>query len=333
LLLACWVIVVAPSAMAQEAAAGSCRNGRSAMLSGLDRSHVRGEFRIFYTLEGRHALADVRDVNRNGIPDKVEDVATQLTVGGRIFSEVMGLIHPLEQPRYARATSIDVFLLNMEKGNGLAYDEVMNYRHANDGSGGRCALRIDLKNSHSNQNVTPIHELFHQYQYGYSMFKARWFLEGTARWAEYALRAGSGPQRPLPTTLPALQEQVFSRTYASSTVWNRLGKILDPVGRLQLPADLARSTYVDGSLVIHDDLLHGAGFIKTLFEMLGQLSHQVAERNAWRYYDWKEEDQRSAVHDVEMFRTVLQSVHRQARKERISTPELERFLALQVDLK
>ncbi|MBT2336856.1 hypothetical protein J7E49_23490 [Variovorax paradoxus] len=322
------------AAAAQETAPGSCRTARNATLSGLDRSYVRDEFRILYTLEGEHALPDARDLNRNGVPDKVEDVATQLVVGRRIFSEVMGLTHPMRQARNARTASIDVFLFKMEKGNGRSYDEATNYRLGIDAPNGHCALRIDLLNSHSNQNVTPAHELFHQYQYGYTMFKARWFLEGTARWAEYALRMGVGAERPLPATLPALQEQVLSETYAASTMWNRLATLLDPEGRLKLPADLARTTYVDGSPVIHDDLLRGAAFMKALFEALGPLDRQVSARNGWPTFGWKEEDQRSAAHDAEIFREVLQVVRAQARRAGTSssTAEMEAFLALQAAL-
>jgi len=295
--------------------------------------HVHDEFRIFYTLDGEHRLPDARDANRNGVPDKVEDVATQLVVGRRIFSEVMGLTHPMRQARNARTASIDVFLFKMEKGNGRSYDEATNYRLGIDGPQGHCALRIDLLNSHSNQNVSPAHELFHQYQYGYTMFKARWLLEGTARWAEYALRPGAGPERPLPGTLQALQAQVFSESYAASAMWNRLATLLDPGGRLELPPDLMRITYTDGSPVVHDGQLRGAALMKALFEALGPLDHQVSARNGWATFGWKEEDQRSAAHDAEIFREVLKVVRALAQRSGADvTAELEAFLALQAAL-
>src|SRR5690606_11826160 len=103
---------------------------------------------------GHHALANTRDRNENNIPDQVEDVATQMVAAQRLYSEVIGLKNPLSMPRYARVKSIDVFLLNMKKGNGITYDEVINYRLGFDGSEGRCSLRIDLRNSLPNQNIT-----------------------------------------------------------------------------------------------------------------------------------------------------------------------------------
>jgi hypothetical protein len=332
------------AARAQQSAPGPCRPGNNTPFSALDRIHVRDEFRIVYAAAGPHALADLRDLNANGIPDKVEDVATQLVAGRRLFSEVMGLAAPLRQPRYAQATAIDVFMLKMEKGNGLAYDEVMNYRLAFDSAAGRCALRIDLLNSRSNRNPTPVHELFHLYQYGYTMFKPRWFLEGTARWAEHALRPGSGPQDALPLSPQALQAQLFGTTYAASKVWNRLAFLLDPVGRLRLPPGMESLAYVDGTRVIHDDELHGAAFMKALLESLASLDRDVGARQGWPAYQWKEADQRSARHDAQIFKKVQDVVRVEApRSNAVSAPnamstpsavspanasELDAFLAL-----
>lgn len=314
--------------LAQDVTAGACRKGSARVFPGLDQIYVRDEFRIIYALEGRHALANVQDFNHNGIPDQVEDVATQLVVGRRLFSDVIGLTHILEQPRYQFASSIDVFLLDLKRGNGLSYDEVMNYRFDFDGAEGHCALRMDIKNTLSNQNVTPAHELFHQYQYGYTMFKARWFLEGTARWAEYTLRPGYGAQATLPQTTKDLQKQVFSQTYAAGKIWNRLGTILDPAGRLPLPPDLKRQVYVDGSPVIHGDMPRGASFIKGAFEALAKASDEASARNAWDRYNWAEQDQRSSAHDQEMLRAILGVADRKASEGDISSSELDGFLKL-----
>lgn len=335
--LVCAVAVMC-EAGAQQTASGPCRAGRSTDFPTLERIHVRDEFRIVYSVAGPHALPDARDLNGNGVPDKVEDVATQLVAGRRLFSEVMRLVMPLRQPRYAKATAIDVFMLKMEKGNGLAYDEVMNYRLGFDGAEGRCALRIDLLNSHGNQNPTPAHELFHLYQYGYTMFKPRWFLEGTARWAEYALRPGSGPQSPLPQSPQALQERVLGTTYAASSMWNRLAFLLDPAGRMALPSALAQLSYVDGSRVVHDDQLHGTAFMKAVLESLALLDREVGTRQGWPAFQWKEADQRDARHNPDIFKTLQRVVRTEARRvsavsasnaaPTANPGEVEAFLAL-----
>lgn len=294
----------------EDDTAGLCRNGSSRPFSGLNRIYVRDAFRIIYATHGHHALPNVRDLNENGVPDQVEDIATQMIAARQIYTDIIGLEHPLSMPRYARVESIDVFLLDMKGGNGSAYDEVINYRLGFDGDDGRCALRIDVKNSLTNQNVTPAHELFHLYQYGYSMFKARWFLEGTAQWAEYALRPGAGPQSSLPTTSEAAQDELFSQAYRASGLWNRLAAATHPAGRLRLPEKLAGRTYVDGSPVIHDDILHGPAFIRAAFEELESLSASLSSRKGWSRYNWEEVDQKSPAHNEEMFHRVMQALGR-----------------------
>ena len=316
----------ARSATAPSAGPGVCREMDAGRISQLDRIYRRGEFRIIYTVQGAHALASTVDRNGNGIPDRVEDVATQLVAARRIYSGVIGLDHPLDMPRYARVRSIDVFLLDMKEGNGLAYDEAVNYRLAFDGPEGRCTLRIDVGIDLANQNPTPAHELFHLYQYAYSMFKARWFLEGTARWAEHALRAGAARESPLPATGPALQDRFFSQTYRAASLWNRLARISDPVGRITLPDDLVNAVYLDGGVVVHDNLLHGAGFMKALLEEMGEQSAHVASLRGWNRFNWNEADQKSQMHDQMMFEAVRRALMRSVTAETSRTAELQGFL-------
>lgn len=313
-------------AMAAEAAAGICRNDSSSVFKTLDQVYRREEFRIIYTTQGEHALVSTADRNANGTPDQVEDVATQLIATRRIYSDIIGLDPPLDMPRYARAQSIDVFLFDMKGGNGLGYDEVVNYRLAFDGSGGRCTLRIDLSSRLGNQNVTPAHELFHLHQYAYSMFKARWFLEGTARWAEYALRAGTGPGQSLPQTKDAIEARLFFQTYQAELLWNRLAGITDPVGRLPLSQDLTQAEYLDGSIVIHDDALHGVGFMKALLEALDSQSAEIATRKGWNRYNWAEADQTSPEQNQEILQAVIRAFSRSIEGQSAQTPEIETFL-------
>jgi len=314
--------------MAVEAAPGSCRNDSSSVLGTLDQVYRRGEFRIVYTTQGEHALTSTADRNTDGIPDQAEDVATQLITARRIYSAIVGLNPPLDMPRYARAQSIDVFLFDMENGNGLAYDEVVNYRLAFDGPDGRCTLRIDLSNRLGNQNVTPAHELFHLHQYAYSMFKARWFLEGTARWAEYALRAGTGPEQSLPETKEGIEAQLFSQTYQAERLWNRLAGITDPVGQLPISQDLAQAEYTDGSMVIHDNALHGVVFMKALLEELDSQSAQVATRRGWSRYNWAEADQTSSEQDEEILQAVIRAFSLSIEEQFAHLPEIETFLSV-----
>jgi len=48
-------------------------------------------------------------------------------------------------------------------------------------------------------NSTPAHELFHLYQYGYALFKQRWYLEGMAKWMETVFK----PEEPVSIAMTA----------------------------------------------------------------------------------------------------------------------------------
>ncbi|OGS40745.1 MAG: hypothetical protein A3J82_06505 [Elusimicrobia bacterium RIFOXYA2_FULL_69_6] len=93
----------------------------------LDRFHQQDEFRVFYTLSGvQDALppGSRRDADGDGTPDLVQDVAAQLVAARRVFTEVLGLRHPLQSPRYGgKPKVVNVNLMDFDEGNGTTYDE------------------------------------------------------------------------------------------------------------------------------------------------------------------------------------------------------------------
>ena len=163
--------------------------------------------------------------------------------------EVFKLRHPLNSPRYREeAKFIDVnvgslplsTIFNPEKvkGNGSAGDAVVNYhRGFDDPSGGVGVLTIDISKRLSTENLSPAHELFHLFQYGYTAFKNAWFLEGTARWIESAFRKGGGTPEMLPLT-PEDQTKLFTMSYNAGGFWNKLARPDDSQGKLELPVEL-----------------------------------------------------------------------------------------------
>jgi hypothetical protein len=233
----------------------------------------------------------------------------------------------LRKPRYANPTAFDVLLFNLGAGGGGTGDEVINYS-ANGNDKGRCVLRIKLHNGNLNTNVSPAHELFHLYQWGASMFKQRWFMEGTARWSEHVLLAAPAPEKPLPADEAALKQNFLSQVYAAGPIWNRLAALLDPAGRLNLPPNLQALTYLDGQKVVRDDELHGAAFMKALFAEMGKSSLAIAQREGWKAYNWREADQRNPAFDKDILHAVLIVARRQAQEQGVKNAELEAFLQL-----
>ncbi len=52
----------------------------------LEECYVEDEFRVFYTFEGESALSPSQreDADRNGVPDKMQNIARQLVVARQL---------------------------------------------------------------------------------------------------------------------------------------------------------------------------------------------------------------------------------------------------------
>ncbi len=281
----------------------------------LDRMHPAGEFRIFYAVGGPDALPERADVNSNGVPDRVENIALQLVTARSLYVDVLKLRPPLESPRYAgRARFIDVhvatppFRPGAKRQNGQAGDAIVNYRRPCDPAGGVGALTIDIANDLPPANLTPAHELFHSFQYGYTLFKNAWFLEGTARWSEHALRRGVGRVEDLPAT-PEAVRRLFEASYDAAGFWNGLAAALDPDGRMRLPDALRTATYVGGTpRVIGDDTLNGADFMRRLLEALDRADDVVSKAEGLDPLDWKEARQKSPANHASIWAAVIETL-------------------------
>src|SRR5690606_26182465 len=92
-------------ARAQQSELPAWKQRRSA----LERTHQVGEFRIYFALQGEDSLPDAGDKNGNRIPDRIDNIALQLTTARDLYTEVLALRHPLESRRYkGQAKFIDV---------------------------------------------------------------------------------------------------------------------------------------------------------------------------------------------------------------------------------
>lgn len=295
----------------------------------LDQLHQVDEFRVFYTLTGHDALPDPTDKNDNGVPDRIENIAIQLVVARSVYVDAMKLQHPLQSPRYKdKAKFIDVHVACMpldpgaKKANGQAGDGIINYNRAGDPEGGCPAMTIDISNDLAFDNLTPAHELFHSFQYGYTMFKNSWFLEGMTRWAEFALRKGAGQPGYLPRNKQELSE-LFSAKYEASKFWYTVAAISDPRGRLPISSDVRRTTYIGTpQRVIQDDVLFGTYFMKQILERLGEADHVVTQEKDLEPFGWKESQQRSPDNNPHIWAAMVDVIREYARR----SPQLTMML-------
>ncbi len=139
--------------------------------------------------------------------------------------------------------AIDVNVWTLGNKNGSAGDAIVNYHRPSDPPEGVEVLTIDLSAKLPPRNLSPAHELFHQFQNGYSQFKNAWYYEGMARWSEDLFRSGAGAADALPASGTEL-EALFARSYDASRTWQALARATDPEGRVRLPPALCETRYL-----------------------------------------------------------------------------------------
>ncbi|MDH6150486.1 MULTISPECIES: hypothetical protein [Paraburkholderia] len=285
--------------------------------------------RVFYTRSGDNQIVDQTDVNSNGVPDYVENVARQAAAARKAFN-LLAFRDPLESARYRAASYIDINLGNIS-GNGLAYSEPSSYS-AVPQRGDACSIRIDIS---SRLDKFPgswsvvSHELFHLYQYGYMGFKRSWLLEPTANWAERVIRTGSlypAPDvaQPLPASMTEMQSRVFTQSFPYD-FWSRLASFMDEADEvMHLPNALRYATYTDGTSIFKDDYIRGLAFLSTVLQSLEAESTIVSSLNDWPPYRWGA-NQSSASHDVR----ILKVIQRAVRRTGVRNYEIDSFLAIE----
>jgi len=264
----------------------------------LDRVYALNQFRIFYTLNGQHALADQSDEDANGVPDLVENIATQFEAADVIYHAALGFMPPRLNSRYKdQVQTIDVHVLSQEY-KGKSGDRVIHYRYKILGKKRLGALSITLSRQLQTGNLTPAHELFHAYQNGYTMFKNRWFTEGTSRWAEYAFKQGTGEQEELPNSQADL-ENLFRKTYDAKYFWNRLTHLCTGKNSVfKVPEVVLNKTYAGtDQLVVEGNDLDGYEFMVQLFENLDRYDLLAARERGFAEHDWQESEQKSPANN------------------------------------
>ncbi|MGO3127721.1 MAG: hypothetical protein ACTIJY_06590 [Luteimonas sp.] len=270
----------------------------------LDRVHEAGAFAIHYTTRGEHALASSADLDEDGIPDAIQDIATQLVAASAYYSDVLGLRFPLAQPRYAHAGRIRVFVVSLRQGRGVAYDEVVRETSSRTSVTLDCGLKMLIdRNVAADRNATPAHELFHLYQYGYAMFKRSGYLEGMARWLESAFLGDAASSRGDVAVDKESCVDVMSRSYAAAGFWRGRGST-QPGLASALPPSLRRARYVGGAPVFRVATFEGGYAVRPVLEALQSASAAASVDMGLAPHDWPEALQRSARFDSTICRAV-----------------------------
>ncbi len=228
----------------------------------LNHMYKINEFKIFYTLTGKDKLPYKYQIDKdnNSVPDYIESIGTQLNRASIIFKE-LGFINPLNSQRYKNKASFISVSVKSLKNNGIAFDGISN-----------SYLSIHISNNLSPYSLTPLHEYFHLIQNGYTMFKNRWFTEGTARWSEFLFRETKGNRSELPSTIEQLNKDFLNQTYDADVYWNQMA-------------------YLCGKKNINQ--IYGYDFMRQILEDLEKADKKVSQNRNYNKYQWKEKNQKS----------------------------------------
>lgn len=264
----------------------------------LEKVHIAGPFRIFYSERGKHALAERNQADKNtaGTPAFIEKIGNKLVFARHLYLESFGFADPLESARFkGRVQHIDVHFMRIA-GQGTSADGIhhLDYQAIPGKTAG--ALIITLTAYLAADSVSPEHELFHTFQYGYTSIKNAWFTEGTARWVDYAFKQGTGEVRVLPRQQKGL-EDFLMMSYGAKHLWRRLAQLCDTHdGAFILPRDIPAS--LPGGLYGDFDLtIHAYPFMRSLFENLNSMEKSISRQRGYQLFEWHESEKRSPLND------------------------------------
>lgn len=189
----------------------------------------RGVFRFFYRLdETSQAPLDISCTTIGEVPDYIVKNAMAFQNAYDIFTQRLGLRDPLVSRYFNDAEYIDIFIEDIPKQRGLVSGRTIDMHmcteniHECQGKSIRIRLHRDLIKG----SATPIHELFHVFQYGYAPFTNAWFMEGLARWSQNLTHKRKMHPEKLPQTVEELN-RLFKRAHDAEYFWRRLWTLID----------------------------------------------------------------------------------------------------------
>ena len=259
--------------------------------------YQQGIVYVIYDETGDKAVKDKTDLNSNGVPDVVEDIATQVNAAREVYKDVFNFPDPLTSPRFKNATSIEVDIDSKTemKVNGQAFSASRkNSKH----DPNERAVHIRVANTvNPRKNPTIAHEYFHLIQYGTTYFRNGWYLEGMARWSEDSVSKiknyPSGADVSVKLNSEAAENQIFEGKYkVASELWYPLA--VNMKDKATIPSDIMNKyKYVDGSPVFHDNVFYGPNVMRKVLQVM-KSKEDIAAEKFGGMAKWRKDGQRDA---------------------------------------
>ena len=257
--------------------------------------YQQGVVYVIYEQEGEAAVKDKADINSNGVPDTVEDIATQVNAAREVFNTVFNFPDPLVSERFENVTSIEIDIDSREKmeHNGQAFSGV---RKSSKHNPNERAILIKVANTvNPRKNATPAHEYFHLIQYGATYFRNGWFLEGMARWSQDSVskinRYPHAIDIPWKLKNKASAEKIYKSNYnAANHLWYPLAVNMND--KATIPDELVNKyKYVDGSPVFEDNIIYGPNVMREVIRVM-KSKEDLAASEFGGVEKWRKDGQR-----------------------------------------
>ena len=235
--------------------------------------YQQGVIYVIYDVEGARAVKNKADINSNGVPDVIEDIATQINAAREVFNGVFDFPDPLNCEHFKKVTSIEIDIESkaaMKQFDGLAYDRIRKKSKHNPNER---VLYLKIANTTDpHKNSTAAHEYFHLVQYAANYFRNHWYLEGMARWSQDVVEKiehyPSGWDLSVTLKSSFSEKQIYHGKYnIADFLWYPLAVRMKD--KTKIPGKLTRKyKYVDGSPVFHDNIFYGPNIMLKILHIM-----------------------------------------------------------------
>lgn len=198
--------------------------------SNYEKCVINYPFRFFYSLvNNKFRPEDLSFSLNNDVPDYILNLSSNFSKAFKIFTEKCLFKSPLTEGVFYLngARFIDVFIDDIPIQRGLVSSELIDQSSffQSPSMHGR-SIKIRLHRDLIRDTATPIHELFHVFQYNYCHFNNMWFMEGLARWSQNLTHKRREKIEILPQDRDQLQK-LFRQAHESEYFWRRLLSFFD----------------------------------------------------------------------------------------------------------
>ena len=246
-------------------------------------------FRFFYSMDGDGKSPQNMECSENKeIPDYVLELLRTFAKAYNIYLGEYGLMNPLRSGIYFEkgAMFIDVMLENIPIQKGLVAAELVDNStlFTQEESMQGKAIRILLDRNLIKNSATPIHELFHVFQYNYCSFNNMWFMEGLARWAQNITHDRKNIPEKLPSSYTEL-EALLQRAHDAEYFWRRL---------------IALATVKEEVFL--------KSFLENCALQASKLEEKYAYTDKYQHNNWDKEEKKSEVNNKYIFSALLNTL-------------------------